>query len=390
MKIKIFTLIAILILNIYSFAEEEGVTDTEIRIAQFGPLSGPASPWGDVVLGTGFLFKLVNEEGGIHGRKINYRPFDDSYNPAKTKYGVKLLQEKLGIFAWVGGVGTETALSVKDYLVNRNIPWVIPITGSEEFITPPNKYIFTAYPLYSFEARILCKYAVENMGKKKIAIIYQNDGYGKSALKGATEELLKHNMEIMPKIPLEVKDNDYEECINTLIKSDSDTVLVFITPFSALRLLLAAKNMNFTPQWMGGNSFSDFPLLYRISHGLWKGMIATTQADFTDTPILRKYKEAFKKYASEKEKWSLNFQYGIGFGEPLVEALKRCGRDLTRERFIKEIEGLGNFKGILNTGIFKPFDPNDPESRRATKESYIIQCIENGNIKKLSDWIKID
>ena len=95
-------------------AAEEGVTDTEIRLGQWGPQSGPAAPWGAVARGSGMLFQMINDEGGIHGRKIDYRMFDDGYNPAKTKAGVKELQEGPGIFAWVSGVGTAPGLAVRN------------------------------------------------------------------------------------------------------------------------------------------------------------------------------------------------------------------------------------------------------------------------------------
>ena len=170
-------------------AAEEGVTDTEIHIGQWGPQTGPAAAWGSVARGTDAYFKMINERGGIHGRKLIHHMFDDAYNPAKTKAGVKELQEGIGMFAWVSGVGTAPGLAVRDYLMERKVPWVGPSAGSLNWIDPPYKYLFAVYPLYEMEAKALCRYAVANMGKKKVAIIYQNDDYGKNGLKGAEEEL---------------------------------------------------------------------------------------------------------------------------------------------------------------------------------------------------------
>ena len=127
---------------------EEGVTDTEIHIGQWGPQTGPAAPWGAVARGTDAYFKMINAEGGINGRKLIHHMFDDAYNPAKTKAGVKELQESIGMFAWVSGVGTAPGLSVKDYLMERKIPWVGPSAGSLHWIEPPRKYLFAVYPLY--------------------------------------------------------------------------------------------------------------------------------------------------------------------------------------------------------------------------------------------------
>ncbi|MBF0398049.1 MAG: ABC transporter substrate-binding protein [Desulfobacterales bacterium] len=371
---------------------EEGITDTEIRIAQFGPLSGPAAAWGAVVKGADLLFKIVNEEGGICGKKIVYRMFDDGYNPAMTKAGVKNLQENIGIFAWVGGVGSATSLAVIDYLMNKKVLWISPFSGAKELIDPPKQYLLiTFYPFYRMEAKILCKYAFETMKKKRIAIVYQDDGYGRFALEGAIDEMKRHhNAELVSKLPVEAKESQMKPYALKLKEADAEAVLLFMTPFAALRLLKAAKEMEYFPQWMGANSFSDFPLLYKISRGLWEGMITTSQADLAETPLLKKYKDAFSKYAEAGEEWSLNYQYGIGILEPFVEALKRCNCDLTRERLIKEMENLKEFKGVLNTGTFEQFNASDPKSRWVSRESSLIQCEKNGEIKQLSDWIRVD
>ena len=105
-------------ISFYAVAEE-GVTDTEIHIGQWGPQTGPAAAWGSVARGTDAYFKMINDEGGINGRKLVLHMFDDGYNPAKTKAGVKELQEGTGMFAWVSGVGTATGLAVKDYLMEK-------------------------------------------------------------------------------------------------------------------------------------------------------------------------------------------------------------------------------------------------------------------------------
>ena len=144
---------------------EEGVTDTTIRIGQWGPQTGPAAPWGAVARGTGVYFQMINDEGGIAGRKIEYSMFDDGYNPAKTKAGVKELQEGKGMFGWASGVGTSCGLAVKDYLMEKKIPWVGPAAGSLDWISPPQKYLFAVYPLYYTEAQLLVRYAVKDRPK---------------------------------------------------------------------------------------------------------------------------------------------------------------------------------------------------------------------------------
>ncbi|WP_051184632.1 ABC transporter substrate-binding protein [Desulfatiglans anilini] len=372
----------------FSAAAEEGVTDTEIHIGQWGPQTGPAAPWGAVARGTGVLFDMINAEGGIHGRKIVYHMFDDGYNPAKTKAGVKELQESVGIFAWACGVGTACGLSVKDYLMERKIPWVGPAAGSLHWISPPERELFAVYPLYYIEAKALCNYAVDILGKKRVAIAYQNDDYGKNGLEGAKKELAKFGLDLVAAVPVEKGDTDMKPHVMALRKAEADTVLLWVTPVHAVKILGTGTAMQFKPQWMSTSTCSDFPLMYNISKGLWKDVIVANFAELPGSgdPLMLKYREAYSKFAAKDERWGVFFYAGIGFVEPMVEGIKRCGRDLTRERFVKEMEGIQNFKGIFGQIAYKPYDRNDPMSRQGQKEVFLSQCLANGESKQLTNW----
>lgn len=369
---------------------EEGVTDTTIRIGQWGPQTGPAAPWGAVARGTGVLFQMINDEGGIHGRKIEYSMFDDGYNPAKTKAGVKELQEGKGMFGWASGVGTACGLAVKDYLMEKKIPWVGPAAGSLNWISPPQKYLFAVYPLYYTEAQILSRYAVKNMGKKKIAIAYQNDDYGKNGVQGAEKELAKHGMKLVAQVPVEQADTDMKPLVMEFKKVDADVVLLWVTPTHAVRIVGTAQAMQFKPQWMSTSTCSDFPLMMNISKGLWKDTIVAFFGEVPEstTPLMLKYKKAFDKFAAKDERWGVFFYAGIGFVEPMVEGLKRCGKDLTRERFVKEMEGIKNFKGIFGRIDYSAFEPSDVYSRQGQKEVFLAQCLADGKSKILTDWME--
>ena len=374
-------------------AAEEGVTDTEIHIGQWGPQTGPAAAWGSVARGTDAYFKMINERGGIHGRKLIHHMFDDAYNPAKTKAGVKELQEGVGIFAWVSGVGTAPGLAVRDYLMERKVPWVGPSAGSRHWIDPPYEYLFAVYPLYELEAKALCRYAVANMGKKKVAIIYQNDDYGKGGLRGAEEELALFGMELVAAVPVNITDSDLKPHVMELKKSGAEVVLLWTTVKHAVMTVGISKAMRFTPQFMSTSTCSDFPLMMYISKGAWEGVIAATFAELPDSgyPLLRTYKqEAFDQYAAEGERWGLFYYAGIAFAEPLVEAIRRCGRDLTRERFVQEMEGLQDFKGISGKISYKPFVAGDMSCRQGQKQTFLVECLADGKAKRLTDWATIE
>jgi branched-chain amino acid transport system substrate-binding protein len=174
-KIILIKLFLLLFLVNYTNAEE-GVSNNAINIGLSGPQTGPAAPWGLVNKGIEFCFKMVNFRGGIHGRKLFSYNINDRYNSARTKAGVKYFQENIGIFAWLGIIGSETALSVSDYLNNKRIPWIGPIDASSIWNNPPRKYRFTLYPCFSYETSAYCRYAIKYRGKNRLAIIYMDDG----------------------------------------------------------------------------------------------------------------------------------------------------------------------------------------------------------------------
>lgn len=387
-------------------AAEEGVTDTEIHIGQWGPQTGPAAPWGAVSRGTDAYFKMINAEGGIHGRKLVHHYFDDAYNPAKTVAGVKQLQEETGMFAWVSGVGTATGLAVKDYLMERKIPWVGPSAGSRHWVEPPSKYLFNTYPLYLGDAQLLSHYAVNTLGFKRIAIAYQNDDYGKQGLQGAEKQLAKSGLKLVEQIPVNLADTDMKPHIMKFSGAKAEAVLMFVSPGHVARLIGTGKAMQFNPQWMTTTTCGDIPLMMAITQGLYAGTILASFGmmhpdqvgignleDVNDSthPLLKKYyTDAYKKYAAAEERWGLTFAAGFGFVEPFVEGLKRAGKDLTRDKLVAEMEKITDFHGIMGTVSYKPFDPNDPMSRVGQNEVFLCQATPDGKYKVLTDWVKTE
>ena len=393
-----FWILAAMVAMVFGFTvnamAEEGITDTEIHLGQWGPQTGPAAPWGSVARGTGDYFKMINAEGGIHGRKIVYHMFDDAYNPAKTKAGVKELQEGTGIFAWASGVGTAPGLAVRDYILERKIPWIGPATGSSHWITPPNKYLFAVYPLYYIEAKALVRLGVEKMGFKRVAIAYQNDDYGKNGLEAARKELIAHGMKLVAEVPVELKDQDMKPHVMKLRQAKADIVLLWVGPVHAVKIIGTGKAMQFTPQYMSTSTCSDFPLLMHISKGLFQGVITTAFGELPDStsPLMQKYKkDVHEKFAAKDERWGMFYYAGILFVEPMIEGLKRAGRNLTREKMVSAMESIKGFRGIGGEISYDIFNPrNGYESRGGMKEIYIIQCMEGGKAKKITDWMRIE
>jgi len=390
----------------FSASAEEGVTDTEIHIGCWGPQSGPAAPWGAVARGADAYFKMINAEGGIHGRKIVFHYFDDGYNPAKTMAGVKQLQEETGMFAYVSSVGTATGLAVKDYLMERKIPMLGPAAGSRHWIEPPNKYLFNTYPLYLGDAQVLCRYAVNKLRFKRIAIAYANDDYGKQGLEGAQWQLSKFGMELVEQIPVNVADTDMKPHIMKFRKAKAEAVLLFVNPGQVARLIGTGKAMQFAPQWMTTSTCGDVPLMMAITKGLYSGTIFASfgmadpgqvgvgnleDLNNPSHPLLKKYyNDAFKKFAAKEERWGATFATGIAFAEPLVEALKRSGRDLTREKMVAKMEKLTNFQGINGHINYDAFDAKDPMCRIGQTEVFLSQATADAKMEILTSWIETE
>jgi ABC-type branched-subunit amino acid transport system substrate-binding protein len=402
-----FAVMTVIVFGIvFSTTAEEGVTDTEIHIGQWSPQTGPAAPWGAVARGTDAYFKMINAEGGIHGRKIIHHYFDDAYNPAKTLAGVKQLQEETGMFAWVSGVGTAPGLAVKDYLMERKIPWLGPSAGSRHWVEPPHKYLFNIYPLYLGDAQVLCQYAVGTLGFKNIAIAYQNDDYGKQGLEGAQKQLAKSGLKLVEALPINVADTDMKPHIMKFRQSKAEAVLLFVGPGHVARLIGTGKAMKFEPQWMTSTTCGDIPLMMHITKGLYAGTILasfgmmnpaqvgignTEDVNNSTHPILKKYHEkAFKAFAAKEERWGLTFAAGIAYVEPFVEALNRVGKNLTRERLVQEMEKIRNFKGIMGHVSYKPFKAGDPLCRIGQQEVFVAQATADAKAKVLTDWIQTE
>ena len=171
-----------------------GVTDDTIVIGSWAPLTGPAALWGAVGRGAEAYFEMINEQGGIHGRQIEFVLRDDAYQPSRTVAAVREMVERDRVFAFVAGVGTAPGRAVVDYIMENEVVWVSPATGATHWAYPPRKYLFAQYTPYFDEAAVLVDYVVNELGKTRIGVIYQNDDFGESGLVGAQVALEKHGL----------------------------------------------------------------------------------------------------------------------------------------------------------------------------------------------------
>ena len=379
-------ILGIFLMSTPSSAQQvRGVTDTEILIGQWGPQTGPAAAWGPVARGTDLLVKIVNEEGGIHGRKLKYFLRDDSYSPAKTKAIAKEFVEQIGVFAVVGGVGIATGMTARDYLMENKVPWYGPVTGGYEWIHPIQKYLFALYPLYDDEGYNLMGYLYEKLGYKKIAMFYQNDDYGKQGVQGVERYLLRKKLKLVEKVSAEVTDRDLSTHALKLKNSGAEAVIMWTMPLHGALILAETAKIGFKPQWATSNTLSDSALMMQITKGLWVGMINSFFGELPDSnhPLMVRYRDWHKKLTPQ-ERWGVFYYAGIIFAEPFVEGLRRAGRNLTPETWVKAMETLKDFQGIG-----PPVTYTNPMDRQGGKHVFYGKVKPDGNIEKLTDWMRI-
>jgi ABC-type branched-subunit amino acid transport system substrate-binding protein len=381
----IAVLAVLLIANATPAANPAGFDDNEIRIGQWGPQTGPAAPWGSVARGSKLLFDIVNEEGGIHGRKIKYFIRDDMYNPAQTAAVVKELVERQGVFAFVGGVSAAGGLAVKDYLAQNKVIWVGPATSVKEYVFPVQPYLFSVYPLYEDEASVLTKYIVETLKLKKIGILYQNDAFGKNGFDGCKQRLDTYKMSLVAEIPVEPTEKDLASQILRLKSSGAEAVLMYVNPTTAVITLKTAANVGYKPQWVSSNTLSDYPLMHKISGGLWEGVITGGLGEIPDSknPLMVKYREAAKRLSPE-ERWGTFYYAGILFADPIVEALKKAGRNLSTEAVMKALNAIKDYQTI------GPKITWTEKQHQGTDSLMIQKCGPNASYIELQGWTAND
>ena len=377
--------LSVLMISSSLFAGAPGFDDKEIRTAAWGPQTGPAAAWGVVARAPAVLASLINDEGGIHGRKLKHFFRDDMYNPAQTKVVVKELVERNGIFAFVCGTGAPGGLAVKDYLAENKVIWVGPATSVKEFINPVQPYLFSSYPLYEDEASILTKYIVENLKIKEVGVLYQNDTYGKNGLDGVRQRLNHLKMKPVVEIPVEASDKDLSSQILKFKNAGAKAVVMWVNPSTGVNVVKTAATVGYKPQWVSSNTLSDYALMHKISGGLWEGVItgAFMVPPDSNHPLMVKYRNAAKKYAPE-ERAGVFFYAGIMFAEPLVDALKRAGKNLSTDAALKALNSTKNFQGI------GPKITWTADQHQGTDSIQIWKCGPGGSTITVHDWMVND
>lgn len=361
-----------------------GVTDREITIGTFQALSGSVAPIGIAMShGMQAYFNVINEQGGIYGRKINLIIRDDQFDPAKTVLVTKRLVEQDHVFAIVGGLGTPGCLAVMNYLENKGVPFVYQGSGSSKFAFPPKKYIFSVQPNYLNEGQIMVKFAVDDLKAEKIAVIYQDDDIGNEGLEGVKKGIDRFGGKLVTSVGFPLTETDFTSYILKLQQAKPDVVIIYALLKPATAILKTAKSLGLDTKFITTYPNAD-PLFILLSGGAAENVYTASWADITNAkdPGVARFFAAMHKYYP-KEKGIAYAVAGWIAAEVFTEALRRAGAPPTRERLIWALETFKHWNGDLAKDI--TYGKNE----RAGKYSMYFLQVKNGQFEKASPWIDI-
>jgi branched-chain amino acid transport system substrate-binding protein len=330
-------------------ANAPGVTDTEIKIGQTMPYGGPASNYGVFGRTEAAYFKMINEQGGVNGRKLNLISLDDGYSPPKTVEQTRRLVEQEQVAFIFGSLGTPTNAAVHQYLNDNKVPQLF-IASSAAMFGDPQHYPWTMGGAlnYQTEAHIFAKHILETKPDAKIGLLYQNDAFGKDYLIGLRDGLgVDHAAMIVKEVSYEVLEPTVDSQVVTLQGSGADTFVIAAIPKFAAQAIRKAFDIGWMPVrylYFAANSITA--TLRPAGLDKSKGLITTnfakdpTDPRWKDDPGFKEYAEFVAKYLSPSDLIDASAVGGFGAAAMLIQVLKQCGDDLSRENIMRQAANL--------------------------------------------------
>ena len=330
-----------------------GVSDTEIKIGNTMPYSGPASPYGTIGRSEAAYFNMINEQGGINGRKINFISRDDSYSPPKTVEQVRKLVEQDNVLALFQTFGTAPNSAIREYLNDNKVPQLFVRTGANMW-NDPTHYPWTMgwQPSYQIEARIYAGYILKNIPDAKIAVLYQNDDFGRDYLIGLRDGLGdKADRLVVAKQSYETTDAIVHSQIVLLEKSGANVLLTIAIPKFAAQAIRKIDDIGWKPTHILSNVSSSVGLVMRPA-GLDKS-VGIISATYVKDPTDRQWQNTLeynewlawmKKYNISGNVADADTVYGYSAAQTMVAVLKACGNNLTRANLMKQAASINDLQ----------------------------------------------
>jgi branched-chain amino acid transport system substrate-binding protein len=334
-----------------------GATDTAIKIGNIMPYSGPASAYGVIGKTEEAYFRKINAEGGINGRKINFVSYDDGYSPPKTVEQARKLVESDEVLLIFNSLGTPPNTAIQKYMNSKKVPQLFVATGATKW-NDPKEFPWTIgwQPNYQSESRIYAKYILKELPNAKIAILYQNDDYGKDYVKGLKDGLgAKAASMIIAEESYETTQPTIDSSIVKLKSTNADVFFNVTTPKFAAQAIKKTAEIDWKPlHFLNNVSVSIGAVMKPAGFENSQNIISSaylkdpTDPQWKDDAGMKAFDEFLAKYFPEGNRIDVNLMYGYTVAQGLVHVLKACGDDLTRENIMKQAASI---KGLELGGL---------------------------------------
>ena len=348
---------------------DTGASDTEIKIGNIMPYSGPASAYGVIGKTEAAYFKKINDAGGINGRKINFITYDDAYSPPKTVEQARKLVESDEVLFVFNSLGTPSNSAIHKYMNSKKVPQLFVATGATKWNDPQNfPWTMGWQPNYQSETQIYAKYILKNNPKAKIAVLYQNDDYGKDYLKGLKDGLGdKAASMIVMEESFETSEPSVDNHIVKLKSTNADIFINISTPKFAAQAIKKMAEIQWKPIHFLNNVSASVgsvikPAGYENSQDIISAAYLKDASDkqWDNDPGMKEFYAFLEKDFPEGNKLDGSVVVGYGVSQTLVKVLQMCGDNLTRENVTKQAASLKDFRTeVLLPGIKINTGPND-------------------------------
>ena len=346
-----------------------GASDTEVKLGQTMPYSGPASAYGTIGKVEQAYFKMINDNGGINGRKITLISLDDGYSPPRAVEQVRRLVEQDEVLALFQTLGTPSNSAIQKYVNAKKVPHLLLATGATKWGDPEHFPWTMGFNLsYQSEGKIYAKYLLKNKPNAKIAILYQNDDFGKDLLRGVMDGLGAANAKmVVAQQSYEVTDPTIDSQILALQGSGADTFIDITTPKFGAQAVRKAFDSGWKPLHFLNNVSASIGSVL-IPAGIEKATGAITVSyykdqndpQWKDDPAMLEWRAFMGRYYREGDPKDQSNLYGYLAAQIMVQILKQCGNDLTRENVMRQAANLKNFKlALLLPGMTINTGPSD-------------------------------
>ena len=385
MRALVCGLTAVLLLAAAPAAAQPGVTDAEIVLGCSNSFSGPLAFTGEQAtkFGVDLYFKVVNDAGGIHGRKVRTVYYDDGYKPQEAVANTKKLVEQDKIFAVIAPQGTPPVVATMEYLEENKVPLLFPFQGSP--VTRGRKYVFSGMTLYDRQAKMMIDYLVGQRKVKTFAALYQDDEYGKAFLTAFEKDLARHNLKMGVAESVKRGVTDVSAQIAKLQAARPQVTFLVLTPPAGAQALKERQKIGWTDTVMvSSGPLTDeryLALAGDAAEGV-EGLSLWPDPISSDLPGVKAYREAMQKHfpKNEPNRYSIS---GYVAAMLFTEGAKRAGKNLTRDGLVTALEGLKGW----DSGILPPLTIGaDHETQR---QGFWVK-VEKGHFKQLTDWLKSD